>query len=580
MSNILHTYVPKVKFNKIQGKPYVTVSAKGISNGLSDTYNDGADFGPDTLLNATSPNQYGPPYTQTYGIQEAINYIANLGGGIIFLGRGTFNITNTGQTSINIPFNIPIKILGEGKETTILKAPYGFFYLENSNSQNTNPIEIGQMTLQATQSSSSAGGYFVLASSTYGWSNIYIHDMDMYGGGNVDTGVFNIGSFNQVQGGAPLTNVLLKNLYLDTQGTTNGNEAYTFPMIYGDNFVLDNVTYKNTSGPGVGFFNVYGGVIVWKNSKIDSSGSSYINMAQYSTTPSLTNTNLFAKLILDNMIFENTMNTGGEGGFLPLDVIINNSVVKSAVIFSPSGANNVTLNSFTVSNTFVSEEYCSLGIGITASLIKLINVTIPDNNNQNSFAQPILTPNLPYTSMTVNIEVSNLYVGKPANQSIVMLFLPSNTSSIQAKYNIKWKGMSVGAQWVIGTPSSYTVYYDPNGFASLVNANPSYFLSVDFTHFDISNNILYRVTKNPNTPSTPSVPASGTAQVNTNSYPVEVYISGGSATQVQVTRNGTTYTVWSSSTATAIPPLTIRLNSGDSITLTYSTAPSWTWLPA
>jgi len=54
--------------------PYITVSANGISNGLSDILNDGADFGPDTLLNATLPDQYGPPYTQTTGIQEAWNY--------------------------------------------------------------------------------------------------------------------------------------------------------------------------------------------------------------------------------------------------------------------------------------------------------------------------------------------------------------------------------------------------------------------------------------------------------------------------------------------------------------------------
>jgi hypothetical protein len=80
--------------------------------------------------------------------------------------------------------------------------------------------------------------------------------------------------------------------------------------------------------------------------------------------------------------------------------------------------------------------------------------------------------------------------------------------------------------------------------------------------------------------STPTVPASGTAQQNAYPYPVEVYISGGSATAIQVTRGGVTYTVWSSSTATAIPPLLVRLEPGDSITITYSTPPSWTWLPA
>jgi len=82
------------------------------------------------------------------------------------------------------------------------------------------------------------------------------------------------------------------------------------------------------------------------------------------------------------------------------------------------------------------------------------------------------------------------------------------------------------------------------------------------------------------TVSTPAVPSSGTAQSNTYPYPVEVYVSGGSATAVQVTRQGSTYTVWSSSTATAIPPLLVKLEPSDSITITYSTAPSWTWVPA
>ena len=55
----------------IKGKPYITVSAKGIVNGLSTILNDGADFGPDTTLGATAPGQYGAPYTETGGIMEA-----------------------------------------------------------------------------------------------------------------------------------------------------------------------------------------------------------------------------------------------------------------------------------------------------------------------------------------------------------------------------------------------------------------------------------------------------------------------------------------------------------------------------
>ena len=80
-------------------------------------------------------------------------------------------------------------------------------------------------------------------------------------------------------------------------------------------------------------------------------------------------------------------------------------------------------------------------------------------------------------------------------------------------------------------------------------------------------------------PPTPSVPASGTAQENTNPYPVDVYLYGGDVTEIQLTRqNGTAYTVLSVSTAIAMSGQVFKLNPGDSITLTYSTAPSWEWL--
>jgi len=58
--------------------PYITVSAKGISNGLSSIINDGADFGPDSYLNTSSKNKIGPPYSQTSGIQEALNYAKSI----------------------------------------------------------------------------------------------------------------------------------------------------------------------------------------------------------------------------------------------------------------------------------------------------------------------------------------------------------------------------------------------------------------------------------------------------------------------------------------------------------------------
>ena len=55
--------------------PELTVSAKGIANGLSTEYNDGCDFGPDSYNPSVTS---GVPLTQTSGIQEAHLYRVSL----------------------------------------------------------------------------------------------------------------------------------------------------------------------------------------------------------------------------------------------------------------------------------------------------------------------------------------------------------------------------------------------------------------------------------------------------------------------------------------------------------------------
>lgn len=67
----------KVKYTK-KSNGEVTVSAKGISNGLSTIPNDGADAGPDTTQGATSPGQIGLPYSQSSGINESFNFLPQM----------------------------------------------------------------------------------------------------------------------------------------------------------------------------------------------------------------------------------------------------------------------------------------------------------------------------------------------------------------------------------------------------------------------------------------------------------------------------------------------------------------------
>jgi hypothetical protein len=144
------------------------------------------------------------------------------------------------------------------------------------------------------------------------------------------------------------------------------------------------------------------------------------------------------------------------------------------------------------------------------------------------------------------------WTATPSNATAFYLAYNPNSSGTYYMPNIIMKGNT------FNFPTSNASFGGFVGSAGATTANPNA-LFVDLDNvFNLSGiNLPY-----PNI-STPGVPTSGTAQQNTYPYPVEIYISGGSATAVQVTRGGVTYTVCSSSTATSIPPLLVRLEPGD-----------------
>ena len=72
-------------WRNITGKPYITVSSKGLANGLSEYFNDGADFGPDSL-------QADGSLTTTCGVLEAWNYAIVNKIGIIKVKSGNYYI--------------------------------------------------------------------------------------------------------------------------------------------------------------------------------------------------------------------------------------------------------------------------------------------------------------------------------------------------------------------------------------------------------------------------------------------------------------------------------------------------------
>ena len=87
--------------------------------------------------------------------------------------------------------------------------------------------------------------------------------------------------------------------------------------------------------------------------------------------------------------------------------------------------------------------------------------------------------------------------------------------------------------------------------------------TLTLTHPSIAGNIGY----NPvGSLTAPAVPASGTAQSNTFNVSVRVYVAGGTVTNIAV--NGTD---------TSLTGGQFLLEPGETITLTYTAAPTWTW---
>ena len=67
-------------------------------------------------------------------------------------------------------------------------------------------------------------------------------------------------------------------------------------------------------------------------------------------------------------------------------------------------------------------------------------------------------------------------------------------------------------------------------------------------------------------PSTPGIPATNVGQANTNAYPCNVTVSGGTVTNILINQ-----------ILTGVISGIFNLNNKDIITLVYSVAPTWVW---
>ena len=493
------SYKEKVKV------PEIVVSSKGVANGLSEEFNDGWDFGPDSY-DPTSTSK--PPYTQTSGILEAKLYVDS-------------KLLSTGEV-------IKIK-LTSGR---FVFSPDATLFDLNSKGINGQP-EYALIPLLVTP---------------YNSSNEfdYAYGYDIEGEG----GIFSLG-------GGPSTGkvtaaTIIDTTQVDTSSIPYGSQAVVFGYqdhiqsngkMSGSNIKL---THFAITQAAIGGIDLYGSL----NSYIDDisyypdingqqgpfltqsgSGFSAISTANYSLFRMVIGIAIDAYYGNEGYCGTIAVSSANIGVVLGTHMSAQKVMVQSCGYgLIPTGGHGAHISYYDVQSTVV-----------PLALVPMPDDTIGIDTN--------------YSSVTIeNWAEEAADYGVTAGDTQFDIFYTS-TSNGHGK---------IGIIQILNDSDSTQVY--PNQLAVSSLTLPSNL------QFKIDYSIV------PIVVTTPSVPASGTAQENTNPYSIDAYLYGGTVTEIQITRNGTAYTVFSNSTGVALSGQSYKLNPGDSITLTYTTAPDWEWL--
>ena len=430
-------------WKSINGKPEIIVSTRGISNGLSYKANDGADFGVDTTLGATSPSQTGAPYTTSGGILEAWNYAVS---------RGIY-YSNVNANGLNIP-------------QILLKE--GVFHI-TGNSTLSAPDVVMNPTIRGINQAGT-------------WIE---HD---------------------VNSGYAFT--------LDPAIVKNGNLE-----------MFGNCTYQ----PGTSY--TPAGLLSVPSTSANGSvfSAQNLNISHGVLNSPTINLQYFVDVILGGMELYGSSSVSCT--HCSAFQVINSLIVNSSLI-------TYATNDILISNTWGDNFMINVG---SFSNLYILNTV---------FDSILLSQN--------GDVISLVNTSKEANAGNYRIDLASGQPSATIG---KWLSIS-------------NDNFEVSGLSSFPYLNPSVTINATF-----KKGVDSHYTNLPhNTPSTPTIPASATAQSNTNPYPVNVYLYGGTVTEIQITKNGTAYTVFSNATGLALSGQVYKLNPSDSITITYTSAPTWDWL--
>ena len=442
LSNTQETMVmPLLQMKNIRGKPYITVSAKGMVNGLSNIPNDGADFGPDTTKGATAPGQYGSPYTETSGIQEAHKYAG----------------IQSGQYNSRIPV-----YLREGTGVNNV-----FFVSSPININYDNSMIIGNGFIQSTDSSLNA---FNIGNATTGISHLTIENVGFYNFTNVFN-VVNTASSSFAWNFENLTFVGISNAILISTtaalGPTvnfvncNGGAAYCMYLTVG----ADNINFIDSNMSGEIYVDLPSGVSTVTISMINSSldqgsvsltgsgiaNSNYGVLMMYNSfiTGNITLTNSVVFTYADSGIGSGLICNAGSYAFMYGNGYINGGTGTFYVIQENTGASGfVLIDGGYASNSSTGSISTDNGTAVPVIVRNVVNMTS--------------SANIHLTSVNVNTTASPVSgtVYQNTNPYDIEIDLPVYaTTSGTAGYVTVAKGATstptaIGNQFVSGSTSS------------------------------------------------------------------------------------------------------------------------------
>ena len=467
----------------VRGRGVITVSAKGISNGLSDIINDGADFGVDT------------PQTQTSGIQEAVNYAWDNKIYKIKVLAGMFQMNMdfvNQQSQIENAYIIEIP-------ANSISNPIITFEIEGTLG-NTSDYQTGyNATPSITPTSPNIGSVIYIPQLL---TNNPVGGSAIFGSAVPPTENADAGLNNNV-------NIILKNVAIMNQlPSSSGYQLSAWQLDNFAGFDVDNIV-----------------------------------ATVYTPTGSLEN---------PSTTVNGTSSTSGQNGISINQPNNGNGLARIRSAYVVNYLFGIWVNHcqhLRIDYAFAQYNTVGLLLGNVGNYAPLINmIDLEQNTNAVYFSNS--SPLQLYNS---SFQIQNQGAYSTTDWSNAQRdFYFTNSANVYGDIELYITGGSFTDNPLFGGNTQYN------------------FLNIRQRLGDGSIGALPLTV--------PDVPASGSSSQNTNPYSVKVYVNGGAVTEIQIAIGSNTYTVYSNSTASAVYE-GFTLPAGASITLTYTTAPTWSWVP-